>query len=924
MNIVTKKVKFRTLVIVANIILVVLFQSVYININMKRLRDYAQSAETEAFQTYHTYLSDNFSACMYEVDMLRSFILRNQLNNFVSKYLNLIDASEAEVRVTEMKHTLKNLSVSDDIIRDFIVFGDNFNQKSIFCDVSKRELIDVEILPEDMHSVLGIHGIIHTNMGYLVKCDAKRFEDIDIDNVPQSDREAAEFLLDYLKDEYIVCDYIGKSLTVIRLNKEYIEEKFSLEVNYQFITYHSSGKPILYFGTDEEHASELIDDNKNTDYRYSITQSLYGKLNVCTVQGDSNEYFSFANSKYIYVLFAGVSVLISLLFLYLFSNTVFAKINSLHSTIKKQSKSNTFDYMDVGKKNWKFSTRILVTFLSSCIVSLVVVSVVMNVMIERETREVVVRLGNQLSRNYANECENHYERYESISTAKIEKFLQEFKKDESNGNTELTREFEENFYYETTFLPGYLYAFIVDNSGEVLYQTVFSTQKQVSGEFIRKAILEAKKLECLDSQGVFVPVNDLLSGKETLAFVKSVYCEGVNKGTVVIVSDVPEQPVNTDHNSIMTDFLITDKEDEIIVGKASLYNKKILGKKQMFDTNNKIIYSVDVSTADYIGKSVVLTYYNFYVNQIRAIQYLNLIWSLVIAGVCILATFLLRRVLVKPFNILIASMNATPEKGYQSIPEEFTIDEVDAIAVAYNKMMGRMEYLVEESIRKEAEKSELEILQAQTEFKMLEQQMNPHFLFNTLECVNLLAIRSGEKSISNIVQSLSMILRYAISRETKVKVKREMQVLESYIEIQNFRFGDKISIELNVDESLYELNMIKFVLQPILENAISHGVANLSGNGKIEIGLGCYESGLEFRIKDNGVGMSEERLIELRESLHSKTEDTQQRREGGIGLRNVYRRIALYYKGEGDFIVNSEEGKGTEVIVRLPFDIIEE
>ena len=166
MNIVTKKVKFRTLVIVANIILVVLFQSVYININMKRLRDYAQSAETEAFQTYHTYLSDNFSACMYEVDMLRSFILRNQLNNFVGKYLNLIDASEAEARVTEMKHTLKNLSVSDDIIRDFIVFGDNFNQKSIFCDVSEREFIDVEILPEDMHSVLGIHGIIHTNMGY--------------------------------------------------------------------------------------------------------------------------------------------------------------------------------------------------------------------------------------------------------------------------------------------------------------------------------------------------------------------------------------------------------------------------------------------------------------------------------------------------------------------------------------------------------------------------------------------------------------------------------------------------------------------------------------------------------------------------------------------------------------------------------------
>lgn len=148
-----------------------------------------------------------------------------------------------------------------------------------------------------------------------------------------------------------------------------------------------------------------------------------------------------------------------------------------------------------------------------------------------------------------------------------------------------------------------------------------------------------------------------------------------------------------------------------------------------------------------------------------------------------------------------------------------------------------------------------------------------------------------------------------------------MQVLESYIEIQRFRFGDKISIEMDVDESLFELHMIKFVLQPVLENAISHGMANSTGDGKIDIILGCYESGLEFRIRDNGVGMSEEKLQKLRESLHSQVEQVQENREGGIGLRNVCRRIDLYYKGEGDFIVNSVEGEGTEVILRLPFDL---
>lgn len=927
MSIGTKKVKFRTLVIVVNIVLVVLFQSVYVRVNMNRLEKYAQNAEAEAFETYHSYLCDNFSACMYEVDMLRSFIERNRLNSFVKEYLNLMDKNESERRTYDMKQTVQQLSVSGNVVRDFIIFGDNFNQKNLYCNVNKRKLDDTLFPSEDVLSRVGLDGVMHTNLGYLVQCTNEQLQDMRMDAVDGEEREAVDNLIQFLEDEYVVCDYIAGSFTVIRLNKEYVEEKFHLEDNNKFIVYHSANRPVLYFNTDEEYANKLMDEVdleqdyiENSEYIYCVSHNLYGKLNVITEHKGDNGYFSFANSKYIYILFIGISVLISLVCLYLFSNKVFKKIDFLYSTIKKQTKSDDFGLMNVSKKSLTFSKRLLITFVSSSLISLIVVSLLINTMVERETRDVVERLGTQLAQNYASECMSHYERYNSISTVKIEKYLQEYRQDDEHRNTELTGEFEENFYYETTYLPGYLYAFIVDTSGEVLYQTVFSSQKQVSVELIRNAMSQAKELEHFETQGVFVPVNDLLSGKETLAFVKSICCNGVNKGTVVIVSDVPKQPVNSDDSTILTDFLITNSKDEVIIGKASLYNEKLVGAKEMFDANNKIIYSIDESTIDYIGKSVVLTYYNFYVNQIRAIQYLNLVWSLIIAGICIVVTFLLRRILVKPFSVLIASMNDTPAQGYQSIPENFAVDEVDTIAVAYNKMMGRMEHLVEESIRKEAERSELELLQAQTEFKMLEQQMNPHFLFNTLECVNLLALRSGEKNISKIVQSLSMILRYAISRETRVKVGREIQVLESYIEIQRFRFGDRISIELDVDESLFEINMIKFVLQPILENAISHGVGNLTSGGRIEIVLGCYETGLEFRIRDNGVGMSEEKLQKLRQSLENKTADTEHRREGGIGLRNVYRRIALYYKGQGDFVVNSVEDKGTEVIVRLPFD----
>ena len=142
-------------------------------------------------------------------------------------------------------------------------------------------------------------------------------------------------------------------------------------------------------------------------------------------------------------------------------------------------------------------------------------------------------------------------------------------------------------------------------------------------------------------------------------------------------------------------------------------------------------------------------------------------------------------------------------------------------------------------------------------------------------------------------------------------------LLKSYVDIQKYRFGDDFNVLYDLDELLFEVSIIKFVLQPIFENAISHGRLHTVENGTIKLTLRNYEDGVEFKISDNGVGMSEEKLNDLREQLISDTES--ESKDGGIGLKNVYRRIKLYYKGKGSMEVNSTEGKGTEVVLRLPF-----
>lgn len=930
MNIVTKKVKFKTLIICVTVILVLIFQSVYIHINTKRLEGYAYDAQVEAIETYHSYLSDNFSICMQEIDRLRLFIARNALVKYAGSYLNLIDDKEASQIVEQTEKSIGELSISDTIVSDFIVFGNNINQKNLYCNVENKSIEESKFPTVDLLEETGLDGSMHTNLGYIVQYKETQKELLREEQLEVSEREAVENLLSYLENEYVVFDYINGCLTVIRLNKTFVEEKFQLEGADKFIVYHSSGRPVLMFNTDETYASTLLEETdlkegyfEDADYCYRHSSNLYGKLGVITETEKEDSYFSFAKRGYIYIVFGLASVGISMFFMFLFSNEVFKKMEQLHASIRKQTKSKKFEHMELSEKkrfqHMTFSKRLLLTFLASSLVSLALVTAVFHVMLEWETRKIAENLGKQLSRNYANECMIRYERYNHISTTQMKVFLEKFNRADEFGNVELTKALEEKFYYETTFLPGYLYAFIIDDDNEVLYQTVFSSQKQMSSELIRNAV---KSIEKTGSNGVFVPVNDLLSGKQALAFVKEIPYGQNRRGAVVIVSDVPGLATNNINRTIVTDVLIVDAKNKVLVGETQDYQPVQVDSTEQFDSTKKILYSVNDSTEQYLGKCVLLTYYNFYLNQIRAIQYESLLWMLVIGVICILVTFVLRKIFVTPFSILMNNMNATPEYGYHTIPESFAIDEIEAIAVSYNKMINRIEKLVEEDIRKEQEKRELELLHTQTEYKMLEQQMNPHFLFNTLECVNLLAINCGEKNISKIVKSLSMILRYSLSKERLVTVRREIQVLQSYIEIQNFRFRESFQINLNLDESLFELQMIKFVLQPILENAISHGMSQTISGGKIDISLGCYEEGLEFIIRDNGVGMSEEALEKLRRTLYSKTEVlTEQKGVGGLGLRNVYRRIELLYRGKGDFIVNSAQGEGTEVVVRLPFEI---
>lgn len=200
----------------------------------------------------------------------------------------------------------------------------------------------------------------------------------------------------------------------------------------------------------------------------------------------------------------------------------------------------------------------------------------------------------------------------------------------------------------------------------------------------------------------------------------------------------------------------------------------------------------------------------------------------------------------------------------------------------------------------------------------LQNQINPHFLYNTLNTINLSAMEltGGENETSKMLEDLSQLFRLAFSSGNYlIPLENEIEYLKKYINLQKKRWPNKFEVEFDIDDSITECNVFKFSIQPIVENAISHGIKPLPGKGIISITAKKYNDCLKIVIKDNGVGISKSKLKEIKASL-SKTDF--ELLNSHIGLCNVNNRIKLMFGNKYGLKINSVENQHTTVIYTIP------
>lgn len=257
--------------------------------------------------------------------------------------------------------------------------------------------------------------------------------------------------------------------------------------------------------------------------------------------------------------------------------------------------------------------------------------------------------------------------------------------------------------------------------------------------------------------------------------------------------------------------------------------------------------------------------------------------------------------------------------GNFSIPS--TIEGTDEITDVYEQLyltMESLQQLIENNYSHQLSKQNWEIQKKESEFKLLASQINPHFLYNTLEMIRMKALRNSDREVAEIVKILSKLMRKALERNhDEQSLTDELKFIEMYLQIQKLRFGERISYTITKDfEEDYLI--LPMVLQPLVENSFVHGIEPKVEKGHIHIAASKVEDELILLIQDNGIGIVEEKLKNLQEMLiEAKDSDR-------IGLSNVNLRLKQYYGLEYGVRIDSKENEGTTITITLPLKEIRE
>jgi two-component system, sensor histidine kinase YesM len=405
---------------------------------------------------------------------------------------------------------------------------------------------------------------------------------------------------------------------------------------------------------------------------------------------------------------------------------------------------------------------------------------------------------------------------------------------------------------------------------------------------LSRSIYSVKTLEHLSDLVICIQEEYLSSLLfETLSFDKGEIYIIDGSGRIIIDEDKNRigalfDPEHKIQSTIEFNFSIQDLEGQeqyIAVGKA-------------MENGWKIVASIPRKT---------------YLDEILNYRNTGFIFAFALLTVAIAMSWALSRSIYKPILILTSVIEKFGKGDLAVRCPPLPQDEIGELSMTFNQMTRDINELVNKVRTVESMKRDVEL-------RLLQMQINPHFLFNTLETINWLARTQGTEDIGIIAKSLGDLLRITIYGKDYVTLTEELGSLENYLKIQKFRYGEKLNYSIEMSEKTSSLQIPKLLIQPFVENAILHGIDPALGNGFVSISSELTGSNLIVRVEDNGVGIPSKHLKKMIDGCDNREEPEQ----NSIGIRNVQKRIKMLFGDEYGIEIRSELGEGSVVIMILP------
>ncbi len=381
--------------------------------------------------------------------------------------------------------------------------------------------------------------------------------------------------------------------------------------------------------------------------------------------------------------------------------------------------------------------------------------------------------------------------------------------------------------------------------------------------------------------------------------------------------DIIKNIIESNHPSNMGFIYIIDSKNEIVYSPVNTTVNRI--KNEWFDT-----ISMGMQTKNIEGKNELLFHDKSTYTQwktvgvfpldesekvVTLISYASYGTALLIMVFAIILAVLFARTIANPITSLRLLMKSAEAGNFDVRFHQKYNDEIGQLGKSYNTMIDKIAELINMVQMQEKSKRKAEI-------QILEAQINPHFLYNTLDTIQWMAQEHDAEGVVNLVDSLTNMLRIGLSKGNEIiTVRMEIKHVESYLIIQKTRYEDKLNYAIQVEEQLMSCRMVKLILQPLVENAIYHGIKEKRGEGQIQI-FGRIDNGkIHFQVIDNGIGMTPEKLEQINRLLK---ENSLQPNEVGYGIFNVNAKIKLNFGDDYGISFKSIYGEGTTVDVWHP------